>query len=60
MKFDPKKPHGTVIGMDGVAFEQDGQLYTAEGEPFVDQQELALDKRQPSAKNAAGGKNVAS
>lgn len=44
MKFDPSKPHGVVIGMDGCAFEQNGQLYTPDGEPFVEsvQEELAL------------------
>ena len=44
MKFDPKKPHGIVIGIPGAAYEQDGRLYTPTGEPHVEpkQEELAL------------------
>lgn len=58
MKFDPKKPHGIVIGMDGCAFEQDGKLYTPEGEPFVEGQQALPLESKPNGK-ALGGKNVA-
>lgn len=42
MKFDPKKPHGIVIGVPGAAYEQDGKLYTPTGEPHVERQQEEL------------------
>lgn len=55
MKFDPKKPHGLVYGVSGAAYEQNGQLYTPLGEPFVEdtQEELPLGaqtQRAPAGK----------
>jgi hypothetical protein len=55
MKFDSKKPHGLVYGVSGAAYEQDGQLYTPTGEPFVEdkQDDLPLGAQ---TQRAAGGK----
>jgi hypothetical protein len=50
MKFDPKKPHGTVIGMDGCAFEQDGKLFTPDGELYVEDKQESLPLGQKAAK----------
>ncbi|CAB3731084.1 hypothetical protein [Paraburkholderia rhynchosiae] len=60
MKFDPKKPHGLVYGVTGAAYEQNGQLYTPTGEPFVEekQEELPLGtqaQRQSTNKQTAKG-----
>lgn len=52
MKFDPKKPHGIVIGVPGAAYEQEGRLYTPAGEPHVEprQDELELNERPASGR----------
>jgi hypothetical protein len=62
MKFDPKKPHGIVIGMDGCAYEQDGKLYALDGSPFVEpiEEELDLVAQSKTPTKTGGGKNVAS
>jgi hypothetical protein len=62
MKFDASKPHGLVYGVPGAAYEQNGQLYSPIGEPFVEpEQEFSLDaQRKTITKSAIGGKNVAS
>lgn len=33
MMFDKRKPHGIVYGMPGAAYEQNGILFNAKGEP---------------------------
>lgn len=34
--YNPKRPHGDVHGLPGVAFDQDGQLYNAQKQPVDD------------------------
>lgn len=55
MKFDPKKPHGLVYGKEGAAYEQNGQLFTPAGEPFVEdsQDELPLGAAAARTQSAA-------
>lgn len=36
MPFDPDKPYGRVRGIPGAVYEQGGQLYNRQGEPFKD------------------------
>jgi hypothetical protein len=33
MKFDPKKPHGTITNHEWARYEQDGVLYDNQGNP---------------------------
>ncbi|WP_109477706.1 hypothetical protein [Paraburkholderia sp. C35] len=59
MTFNPKKPHGIVYGVTGVAYEQDGKYYSPAGEVMT----LPKDENQKSTQaqtKPQGVKNVAS
>lgn len=56
MKFDPKKPHGLVYGVSGVAYEQDGRYYSPAGELMTMPKD---EPAKPQAQTKQGAKNVA-
>lgn len=45
-RFNPEHPHGHIYGLPGVAFEQDGKLFTARG-CLVDPVTLAESRLPP-------------
>lgn len=55
MSFDPKKPHGLVYGVTGVAYEQNGKYYSPAGEQMT----LPKDEQaKPAQTPKQGAKNV--